>query len=277
LRTAPPAPTGERPALLAAVDGIIAALFAILAVIHIQQLSARQEALISHLAANQQALRALQISRQLAELGSTQILGRPTQEVVTGLSRQVEASQQQVAAPLPANASLPQRLARAEHLHSLERFAEVERLLQDFDDDARATLRLALASEARHQYAQAADRYAHTIEQLGKLPNPDAQQLRLLRIAIERRVNNLRRIGKNRQAEAELLAGLERWPQVQDALLMQLGFHYQLAGRIGEAIEYFERAAVVNPRLQAQAEATLKQLELQAEGCILRPTRGVTR
>ena len=40
-------------------------------------------------------------------------------------------------------------------------------------------------------------------------------------------MNNLRRIGQSRQAEAELLAGLEQWPEARDAFLLQLGFHYK--------------------------------------------------
>jgi tetratricopeptide (TPR) repeat protein len=180
-------------------------------------------------------------------------------------------------APRPPDATLGQRLERVNLLHSLERFDEIERVLGPFPNDPRASLRLALASEARLDYARAAERYGRTIAQLDQRQPTDADQLRLLRISFERRANNLRRIGQTRQAEAELLAGLERWPQAQDALLMQLAFHYQLGGRIGEAINYYRRAAELNPNLQPRVDATLELLELQAEGCLLRPTRGVTR
>ena len=259
------------------VDGVIAALLAALPALHVRQVVERQSALVSDAVVNQLYYRAARLSEQLSVLGVAEIAGQPTAGVVDDLRNTVAGLQQAVQVPLPADATTRQRLSRVRQWYSLGRFDQVELVLQPVVNNPQAQLRLALADEARQRYEAAAAGYRRTIELLESSDALDRDQLSLLRSAYERRVNNLRRIGQNRQAEQELLAGLKRWPQVRDAFLLQLGFHYQMAGRTGEAIDYFQRAAEANPQLQPQTDAMLLQLRRQAEGCLLRPAQGATR
>jgi tetratricopeptide (TPR) repeat protein len=197
--------------------------------------------------------------------------------VADTLRARVQQLAQRVAQPLPSGAGIDAKLARASDLFSLGRLDDVTQLLSDLAGDPRAQLRLALTNEARRDHAAAAAGYRRTIDQLAPRRPLGPDDLRLLRAAYERRVNNLRRTGHYRQAEAELLEGVEQWPEARDALWMQLGFHYQMAGRTHEAIEFFQQAAAANPSRREQVEAALAQLDRQAEGCLLRPARGATR
>jgi tetratricopeptide (TPR) repeat protein len=267
----------SRRALMVLADGVIATLFAYLPVIYVQQIIERQSALVADAATNQQYVQAWQIAQQMVGLGAPDIAGQPSRPLVDELAAIVQTLQQRVASPLPADASTQQRLSRANQLYSLARFEEVTQLLDSLPDDPRAQLRLAMCDEAQRLYASAAERYGRTIEILQQNLPLAPDDLPVLRSAYERRVNNLRRIGQSRQAESELLEGLQQWPQARDAMLMQLGFHYQMAGRSREAVDFYQQAAAANPQLKEQADAAIAQLRNQAEGCLLRSTRGATR
>ena len=259
------------------MDGLISLLFACLPIVQVQQVIGRQSALFADAVVNQRYNEALQIVERLHELGAERLVERPTGEIVGELRARIAALKGSVEVELPKDATDDLRLERASQLYGLGRFDEVRRVLGEASPDPRVHLRLAVTDEAERDYRRAAEGYQQTIDALSKFETLDDDQLRILRIAFERRVNNLRRIGENRRAEAELIEALNRWPQVRDALLLQLGFHYQMAGRTSEAVGYFQQAAQENPRLQPQADAALARWQHQAEGCLLRTTRGATR
>ncbi len=50
-----------------------------------------------------------------------------------------------------------------------------------------------------------------------------------------------------------------------------------MAGRVWESRDYFEQAAAANPALAAEVQVELEKLRTEAQGCLLRPTRGAAR
>ncbi len=260
------------------VDGLICLLFALLPWLHVQQTIERESQLVADATINQQYLTALGITEQLVALGSSQIAGQPARELETGLAAQVQRLRQATSVGLSVDASVEQRLERARMLYSLADFEAVHRVLDGLDKvNPRAAVQLAMAEEVQGHWSAAAEGYGGAIQQLTAAAPLSADQLRVLRIAFERRVNNLRRLGESPQAERELRAGMEAWPAARDAFLMQLGYHYVMAGRTAEAMEFFRQAAQANSRLKPIVEVELAKLSQQAQGCLLRSTRGAAR
>jgi tetratricopeptide (TPR) repeat protein len=260
------------------IDGLICVLFAVLPILHVQQTLERESFLVSDAMINQQYAEALRLSRQLVVLGSETILGQQAWEFVGGLQAEVDRLRGQVSSPLPAAPTPEERLTRARQLYSLGQLDDVSSALGDLPrTNPDAALRLGFTAEVQGDWPAAADHYQRTLAMLEQVGELDDVQLRLLRSATERRVNNLRRMGEGRQAEQELLAGMQRWPTARDSYLMQLGYHYDMAGRTSEAIGFFEEAVAVNPKLKPIVDQHLALLQQQAQGCLMRPTRGATR
>ena len=261
-----------------AIDGLIALLILVLPVIHVQQLVRRQSQVIADRLLNRQYVTALRLGQELAALGTGEVLGEATQDFVSRLQHGLETLRQAVSNPLAADAALPARLQRAELLYSLEEFNEVSQTLRGLGSkDPRVAMRLALVHEMAGRWAEAAHGYQDVLELLSSTETLDDEQLSLVRSAIERRVNNLRRVNLNRQAERELREALDAWPQAKDSLFLQLGFHYQMAGRTTEAIDSFVQAVAANSELQSVVDQELAKMSSHAEGCMIRSAHAATR
>ena len=265
------------------MDGAISVLLLMVPVIHVQEVTRRQSQVVADQFVNQQLAHARHHCQQLVEMGQHQIGTESASNVLLGLQQQVALHQQKVSVPLAAAATFEQHLDRARTLFALGRLAETRSLLSGFvKSEPEAAMQIALVDEVDRDWQSAADGYRQVLQMVTAERDANGapltgRPLQLLRIATERRANNLRRINDSRRAERELLESLEAWPEAEASLLMQLGFHYQMAGRTAESVAYFDRAVEKEPRLADQVDAVRSQLQEQAQGCLIRINRGVTR
>lgn len=260
------------------VDGVIASLLALLPAMHTDQVATRHELLVGEALAYNQYLEAADIGRKLVTLGVSTIQGQNARALVKLQEQRVAKQQERVAQPLPANASTTDRLNRARELFSLSQIEEARAILASLDGDMpEVPLYMGLAAELERNWTDAASQYGQTIERLKKRPadSPDTQ--RMLLAAHERYANNLRRAGDPLAAEKALQSARQQWPQIENELLLQLAYHYQMAGRIWESQDFFRQAVAADPALKPEVDEQLRKLDLQAQGCILRPTRGASR
>lgn len=262
------------------VDGLIVVSLACLPVVYVEQLLQRQPIVVTDSINHEQFWTALKACRQLSSLCSPiEMSGYPLETWISRLEQRVAQTREQLAQPLASPAGDTERLERARLHHQLAEFERADALLQPLHGRVPlAEIQLGLSAEVQSQWAAAADHYGVALGLLTRAPTaPEEASLRLRRLALERRVNNLRRSGAARQAERELLAGLAQAGPIRDAYLLQLGYHYQMAGRVREARDYFQQAAEANPQLRERAEREISSMRDLAEGCLLRSVPGVTR
>lgn len=260
------------------VDGVIACLFALLPAMHAEQVATRHDLIVGEMLAYNQYLEAADLGRRLVVLGVQHIQEQDARSLVGLQERRVAALQKRVAQPLPANATTEDRLNRARELFSLSQVDAARTLLASLDGDLpQVPLYLGLAAELERDWNEAANQYGQAIDRLRKRSADSPDTLQQLKAAHERYANNLRRAGQPLKAEKALQDARREWPQIENALLLQLAYHYQMAGRIWESQDFFRQAVAADPSLKPEVDAELKKLDLQAQGCVLRPTRGVSR
>ena len=259
------------------VDALIVATLLVLPVIFVREEIERQETLIDDLfRGKQQYQAALDSCHRISALGVEQILERPASTVINGLTGEVTRIKQAVAEPLAATADAAQRLQRSIDLISLGRFDLASEHLSQLESP-RAKYHAARIEALQRDWIGALNGFGDVIEDLKEQRPLGDNELSLLRAAMERRVNNLRRAGRFRQAESELKQAIVDWPAARDRLLLQLALHYKLAGRGADAVEYFLQAADANPQLSEMAVREISLLRGQAQGCLIRINRAASR
>jgi len=261
-----------------AIDGVIAVLVALLPVAHVGQVVQREERLLGEALAHAQYAEARELDERLVMVGWETIQGRGAAGMREALEQRVAELRKAVAEPLAADATEDARVRRGRDLMSLGQLDEARALLEPLAERSpEASLYLGAVAEVAGRWPEAAVAYRQTIDlvkQQGAVT--DASQ-RWLRAAYERYANNLRRAGEPLEAERQLKQGMEEWPELRELFLLQLGYHYQMAGRVWESRDFFEQAAAANPALAAEVRVELEKLRNEAQGCLLRPTRGVSR
>ncbi len=262
-------------------DVVTALLLMAIPAVYTLEVVRRQSKLVEDAIVNQQYRKALDVTGQLYVLRTREIAGQDTAQLLTDLSADVRALSQAVQQPLPDDPTIDQVLGRARQLYGLGEYDAVPQVLGSLSQtDPRASYRLARGLEAQGKWTAAAGQYQATIRMIATASEEAQSSAALngtLRSSYERLVNNLRRAGEYAAAESELKNGLENWPDHRDLFLLQLGFHYQLAGRTVEALDYFQQAGQANPQMQPIVEQQLSNLNRQAEGCLLRSPQAATR
>jgi len=257
-------------------DGITAALLLVVPFIYVGFVVERQEILLNNELANQQYVTALGLVEKLTVIGDDRGRHAKLLELKAGLQQEVNDLRQRAQQPLPENATREQRLAAAMDFFRLGDFDSVKKLIgNQASVDPMASYRMALSFEAQQKWEAATKQLRSTLQLIEASGDPAWEPV--LRSAIEHLANNLRRNADYAEAENMLLGGLENQPHLQDTYLLQLGFHYKMAGRTNEAVTYFQRAAGANEAMQPLVERELGNLDQQPEGCLLRITPGATR
>jgi tetratricopeptide (TPR) repeat protein len=261
-----------------AIDGVIGLLLALLPVAHVGQVVQREDRLLGESLAHAQYQEAWQLVERLAAVGDYPIQGRPAAAMRKVLMQRVTELRKATAEPLATEATEDERVRRGRDLMSLGRLDEARALLTPLvQQTPEASLYLGAIAEVAGQWPEAAAAYRQTIDRVKQQGATTETSQRWLRAAYERYANNLRRAGDPLEAERQLKQGMEDWPSLRDLFLLQLGYHYQMAGRVWESRDFFEQAAVANPALAAEVQVELEKLRTEAQGCLLRPTRGAAR
>ena len=256
-------------------DGITAALLLVVPFVYVGFVVERQEVLLNEELANQQYVTALGLVEKLAVIGDDKSRHEMFVGLKADLLRTVVELQERVQQPLPENATREQRLAAAIDFFRLGDFESMKKLIgSQANVDPMASYRMALSFEAQRNWEAAIKQLKSTIRLIEASGDPAWEPV--LRSAIEHLANNLRRNGDYAEAENMLLGGLEN-QQLQDTYLLQLGFHYKMAGRTNEAVDYFQKAADANEAMQPFVQRELGSIDQQPEGCLLRITPGATR
>ena len=257
-------------------DGVTAWLLLIVPLVYTGYVVERQSLLLRNDLEMEQYRSALQLTQKLAVIGDEQILGESPGELLQKLQQTVSQLQQATAQPLPSNPTRQQRLQRAYELFCLGEFEQMKQLIaEQASVDPMASFRLAMSFEAQGQSTAAVRQFRTTIRLIEATSDPSLEPF--LRSSVEHLANNLRRAGDYAVAEEVLLAGLNESPELRDTFLLQLGYHYSMAGRTSDAVDYFEQAAQQNPKMRERADAEIAKMSRQAEGCLLRAIPGATR
>lgn len=257
-------------------DAITAVLLLFIPWIYVGYVLERQQSLLQNELGLQQEAAALRLAQKLAVVGDEKILSQDPAVLLSGLQQGVLQLQSRVEEPLPPNASRSQRLQRAHDLFRLGDFESMKQLIgKDANTDPMASYRMALGFEAQRKWVAATRQFRATIRLIEA--NADPAWEPVLRSCIERLANNMRRAGEYAEAENMLLGGLENQPELKDTFLLQLGFHYKMAGRTNEAANFFAKAADENEAMRPRVEEELGSMVRQPEGCLLRATPGATR
>ncbi|MCA9148666.1 MAG: tetratricopeptide repeat protein [Planctomycetales bacterium] len=262
-------------------DGLIVVLLAYLPALHVHQVIERKLLMADESRRNDQFATELTYCRQLQALGQRDRGGVLLASYAAELGQRVAIVRNAVESPLPASPTDADRLERARRYYQLGEFDAARQALGQLPKtNPQAAVRIGLMSELSGNWRQAAADYAAALtllagadqsdqsDQTDQSDRSDRSDLHLMRLSLERRVNNLRRLGRYREAEQELRAALERWPAARDAVLLQLGYHFKMAGRHHDASEYFHQAAALNPQYDPVVQRELMELRNQAEGCI---------
>jgi hypothetical protein len=261
-----------------AIDGVIGLLLALLPVAHVGQVVQREDRLLGESLAHAQYQEAWRLVERLAAVGDYPIQGRPAAAMRKVLMQRVTELRKATAEPLATEATEDERVRRGRDLMSLGRLDEARALLTPLvQQTPEASLYLGAIAEVAGQWLEAAAAYRQTIDRVKQQDATTEASQRWIRAAYERYANNLRRAGDPLEAERQLKQGMEDWPSLRDLFLLQLGYHYQMAGRVWESRDFFEQAAVANPALAAEVQIELEKLRTEAQGCLLRPTRGAAR
>lgn len=259
------------------VDVPVVLALLVLPVIFVREEIERQDTLIDDLfRGKQQYQAALAASHCVVALGAETIMERPAESILSGLQTEVSRLRKAVEVPIGPASPEPQRLQRAVDLISLGELAAAETMLEGLESP-RATYHAGRIAALRRNWSDALDRFGEVIDTLGENRPLADEELALLRAAMERRVNNLRRAGRFRDAETELKQAMEDWPAARDRFLLQLAFHYKLAGRGADAVDYFMKAANANPEFSELAVTEISRLRGQAQGCLIRLNRATSR
>ena len=257
-------------------DGLTASLLLVVPFVYSDYVIERQSILLRHSLVMEQYSAALKLTEKLAVIGSQPLLEQPSATLLEQLQATVSELEASVSKPLPDDPSRQQLLQRAQELFSLGQFEPVKQLVGPRANvDPMASYRLALTLEAEGQSAAAADQYRTTVRLIEANQSP--AWMPLLRISIEHLVNNLRRSGDYAAAEDVLLGGLNESPELRDTFLLQLGYHYSMAGRTSEAVDFFEQAGEANPEMRKRTEAEISKMNHQAAGCLLRAAPAASR
>jgi hypothetical protein len=174
--------------------------------------------------------------------------------------------------PLPESATTAARLERARLFAVLDRYDEAERLLKPLAEaNPEATLLLAAILQDRQRWDESSQYYRKALEMLAASPPDDPAALAGRVKGYDGLAFNARGRKAPREAEAYYLEALELLPAACAHFHFQLGGHYQISGRPGQAIEHLQTAARLDPaRYDEPARSLIEEMTLHTPSCLLR-------
>jgi len=230
-----------------------------------------------------QTLRAWYLVDRLSAMASTHLVGgRTLAQQRKTWGQELEQARVELLTPLATDADTSVRIRHARNLVAwAEKDEELDLAVETLEPVAANHLRALLLKTSIHgsrkEWPAVVHDCALAISRLEQMQVTQTVDRSLVEQFYRRWAEALRMMGRYRQAEEVLVAGLANWPSSKGYFHFQLAHHHGLGGRPRQAMEQYREAAQADITYEALADQAITHLRSDSPACLLRTVRPVKR